>query len=298
MHQKELANLAEHLNGRIEFQQKASTWAWLGVGGLPFLTYYPSDKEDLKFFVSKIKGINFRSFGLGANSLIRNHFDGIFIRLNKNFRSFQVDSEKNIIISAGLPGVNIAQKMAENGLGGTEFLATIPGTLGGMIKMNAGAHKSEIADLINWVEYMDEDGNIERFSKKECGFGYRKSIFSPKCIILQASISSEKKEKPAIYRKIDELKEKRKKSQPTIGKMAGCFFKNPIGLKAWELIRNSKFGNFTSEKVEVSPIHANFLTNKGNADAFEIEYLAEKIRAEIFRKHKIWLEFEIERIGY
>jgi UDP-N-acetylmuramate dehydrogenase len=285
--------LKKSTNARIE-NIPAKAWTWLNMGGKPICTFIPSHVNDLKILLATTKGIPYRTFGAGSNLLIRDgNVNCIFIRLMKGFRNIHI--ENNFIIAdAGALSVQIVEIAIEHNLGGIEFIATIPGMLGGLIKMNAGAHGSEMKDIVQWVEFMDEQGNIHRINNEDCKFEYRKSKFQNSWIILKACLKCYKQDKQSIQIKLNELIEYRKKTQPTSGKMAGCIFKNPKEAKAWELIKNA---NMRSENVCPSPIHANFITNLGNATAFEMEYFIKKLQANILLNQNIWLETEVEIIG-
>jgi len=285
------------LKGKISYNLKAKEWSWLNVGGAPLFTFIPEHIEDLiHFFKVKPEHIKFRTLGASSNLLINDkEFDGIFIRLGKNFRKIEIKNEL-IIAEAGLLGSFITQIAAKAELGGISFMQTIPGQLGGMIKMNAGAHNQEMKDIIQWVKFMDKSGKINIITNKECAFDYRKSIFQEDWIILQAAIKTKKQKTDYILKEIQELMFKRKQTQPTQGKMAGCFFKNHKTMPAWQAIRESNIVNHPN--IKISEIHANFLINNNQATAQEISEFIKKIQHEVFLKHKIHLELEIEKIGF
>lgn len=297
MGKKEIMEFLKNIKGRIDYEQQAKSWSWLQTGGKPIFTFEPESDEDLKFFIkNKPKELKFRTFGAGSNILIRdNGYNGVFIRLKKGFRGFEVENE-NITIGSGLTSKLIVHNAMLNELGNIEFMQTIPGMLGGMIKMNAGAHQQEMKDIINWVEIMDENGEIHRINNVDCGFSYRHSKFQNDWVILRANLKCVKKAQTEIIKKINELNDYRAKTQPTAGKMAGCFFKNDVNEKAWKLVKDSCVNDF--ENVKISSIHANFLMNQGNASAYEIEFFAKTIQAAVFLKNKIMLQMEVETIGY
>lgn len=300
---QELENFANTLAGRIDFEKAAKDWTWLRVGGKPLFTYYPQDMNALKSFCANVTknfdNLPYRTLGAASNLLVRdNGFNGIFIRLAKGFRDIEIINNNQIIASAGLLGSYITNFAAEKGLGNIAFMATIPGMLGGLIKMNAGAHNMEMKDIIEWVEIIDETGKLHRLSNEDCAFSYRKSDMQNNWIIIRACINAQPQKQEEIYHNIEELTNYRKKTQPTNGKMAGCFFKNPVtqtDKKAWEFVKET---NLTSENVAISEIHANFIVNKENATAYDLEYFAKKIQAKVWFEKNIWLPMEIERIGY
>lgn len=275
---------------------EAKDWTFLGAGGLPTFTFFPDNKEQIKFFLkNKSKEMKYRTFGAGANILIRDKgYNGVFIRLNKTFRNISLENDE-IIVEAGVNTSQLTQFCKIHELGGLEFIATIPGQLGGLTKMNAGISTKEMKDLITWVEFINEYGEIERLTNKECKFQYRKSIFQNNWIITQVGIKKESKKKQKIEEEINILKEHRKATQPTIGKLAGCFFKNPEKEKAWELIKKTKI--IGCGKTQISDKHKNFIIANESCNAEEIEYLIETIRAKIIINQNIFLESEVERIG-
>ncbi len=297
------------VTGRIEKDQKASEWTWLGTGGKPLITFYPDSIEDLAMFLkNRPQNIAYKTFGAASNVLIRDGdcnglcYDGAFIRLMKGFRKLTIEGTQ-IIAEAGLPGSFIVNKALEQDLGGISFMATIPGNLGGLITMNAGAHGKEMKDIVNWVEIMDSNGKIHRLTNTECNFTYRHSAIAQDWIVIRACINTKQEKRETITQELHKLIAHRKATQPTKGKMAGCFFKNPSSAqKAWQLIRNATVDANAainaSQTVCVSEIHANFIINKNNATAFDLEYFALQLQADIFFKQNVWLEMEIERIGY
>lgn len=291
---KLIEEIAAHTRGNIDFLMQASEWTWLGVGGAPLATFSPADAEDLQQFLKMLpKAIPYRTFGAASNVLIRDAgYSGIFIRLKKGFRKIQIEGS-SIVADAGLPGNFIVNTALEAGLGGISFMATIPGHLGGLAKMNAGAHGNEMQNIVEWVEVLHEN-QIIRLNKNDCGFGYRKSAIKNDMIVLRASLKCTQAPKEKIKEEIDHLISYRKATQPTSGKMAGCFFKNPAEKPAWQLVKET---NLLDDNVEISSIHANFLINKGAATAFDIEYFMQKIRCNVFFNKEIWMESEVEIIG-
>ncbi len=291
--------LEQKIVGKIDKQLSAKDWTWINTGG-QICTFFPANYDDIKLFL-QLCPHPFRTFGAGSNVIIRDQgFNGVFIRLMKSFRKIEF-SPHEIIVDAGVPGNFLVNTLLDNEFGGISFLATIPGQMGGFIKMNAGAHGMQTSDIINWVEFMDEAGNIHRLSAAECNFSYRKSCFKHNHIILRASIKAHKINPKEEFQIISKLVEYRKSTQPSSGKMAGCFFKNHeqkdnSEIKAWQLIRNANLPNFQS--VSVSNLHANFIMNTDNASAFELEYFMQKLRANIFFNQGILLNSEIEIIGY
>lgn len=294
--------------GRINEDQNAYEWSWLKVGGKPIFTFYPNDVADLQKFLSILPAhVPYRTFGAASNIMIRdNGYDGVFIKLTKGFREIVIN-DCEVIVGAGVLGNLLVQTALMKNLGGIAFLATIPGTIGGFIKMNAGAHGREIQNVVKWVEYLDSSGTLHRISNQECVFEYRRSRFLDSDIIVRACLSCQKIDYSQENEYISHLIDYRKKTQPTSGKMAGCFFKNPKSeddqtpaRKAWELIRSAEnrnpvFSNF--ENIYISEIHANFIMNNGKATASEIEKFIIALQQDILKNEGVELQTEIEIIG-
>lgn len=281
---------------KIDSTTEAKTWTHLGVGGKPIFTFFPVDIDQLYFFLKhKPKDLKYRTFGAGSNILIRdNGYDGVFIRLNRTFRKIKIENSV-LIAEAGVNFTQLTQFCLINEVGGLEFLCTIPGQVGGLTKMNAGLPEIEMKDIVKWVEFINEFGEEVRLKTSECDFKYRSSIFKNNWIITKVAFKMEQKRREEIQKSINKFKEYRKISQPIIGKMAGCFFKNPELQKAWQIIQNTNIKG--CGKTCVSNIHSNFIMANDSSNAKEIEYLLEAIRASALFNQRIFLESEIEKIG-
>ena len=189
-------------------------------------------------------------------------------------------------------------KCLEAGLSGLEFLVGIPGTIGGALAMNAGAYGSEVKDLLEWVELMDERGEIYTLSKRDLSMSYRQGNLPKRSIVLRAAFRTEPKAQPEIKNTLEDFLKKREETQPVRGRTGGSTFKNPKeGLKAWELIDAAGCRGLTRGAAQVSEKHCNFLLNLGGASAADIEALGEEVRACVLAHSGIALEWEIRRIG-
>ncbi len=291
-----ITNLESEIKGKISLNTEAKTWTWMKTGGAPLFTFFPENFNDLQIFFSlKPKNIGFKVIGASSNMIIKDSaYHGVFIRLTKFFKNIEI-KENEIIADSGLLGSSVVNYAIENNLGGFEFIASIPGTIGGLCIMNAGAHGFEMKNIINWIEVMNEQGKILKLSNENCGFQYRSSDLK-KYIILKASLKTFHQDANISLEKLNKILDYRKKTQPISGKMAGCFFKNPSNdLKAWELLKQCKTQHY--KDLKISEIHANFIVNQNNATSQDVEDFIAIIKQEVFEKHGINLEEEVEFFG-
>ena len=238
--------------------------------------------------------------GAGSNTLITDGvYDGVVIKLGKNFNRLSV-LNKNIIISgAGVLDKKLAYYASDNNLSGFEFLACIPGTIGGGIKMNAGCFDQEIKDILISIQAIDKNGNILTIPAKKIKFEYRNNDLPDDLIFLSASFKGRIKSSEIIMNKMLELKARKDKNQPTQIKTSGSTFKNPIkqtNKKVWELIKESVPSNLSFGDACISDKHANFFVNKGKASFDDMKKLINFVTKSVFEKTGISIEKEIKII--
>lgn len=294
-----IISLLPKVKGKYITNEPMSKHTWLAVGGPAEVMYFPADIDDLKhFLLSKPDNIPTYIIGGGSNLLVRDGgILGVVIKLeNKKFQQIEIGNNY-IKCGAGLHNSSLKKILIENKLGGLEFLCSIPGVVGGSIKTNAGCFGSEIKDVLLEAEVMNGLGEITTLTAKDFNLSYRNSFFPEDWIILSISLKTYPDTKENIQTKLQKHKEYRKKNQPYNAKTGGSTFKNPEGLKAWELIKNSDCNTLQIGGAKVSEIHNNFLINTGNATADDIERLGESIIAKVKAKTSITLEWEIRRLG-
>ena len=297
-----LDNLDEYLpkvRGIYQKQVPMSKHTWFAVGGPAEVLYHPADKEDLQYFLQNIPdNIPIYLLGGGSNLLVRDGgILGVVIKLdNKNFQQIEI-GDGWIKCGAGLPNVELKKILLKHELGGLEFLCSIPGVIGGSIKTNAGCFGSEIKDVMLYAEVMNGLGEISTLTPKDFNLSYRSSLFPDDWIVLSITLKTSPDNKENIQQKLTEQKNYRIAHQPYNEKTAGSTFKNPQGLKAWELIKNADCANLQIGGAKVSEKHNNFLINTGTATAEDIEQLGETIIARVKEKTSITLEWEIRRLG-
>ncbi len=221
---------------------------------------------------------------------------GVTIRLGRGFADIVIDREE-VVAGAGALHLNIALGAAEAGIAGLEFLSGIPGTIGGGLRMNAGAYGREIRDVLVSATALDREGTCHRIEGAAMGFSYRQCAVDPSWIFIEARLRGTLGNSPAIKRRMTEIRQAREASQPIRARTGGSTFKNPPGDPAWRLIDAAGCRGLARGGAMVSPQHPNFLINVGNASAADLESLGEEVRRRVCEKSGVVLEWEILRIG-
>ncbi|MDR3290467.1 MAG: UDP-N-acetylmuramate dehydrogenase [Rickettsiales bacterium] len=276
-------------------EQNLAKYTWLRVGGNAEYLYEPQNKEELQNFL-KTNKLPITIIGGGSNLLIRDGgIKGVTIIVKFEGIEFDGDILK---VKAGTLNSKIYNFCKNNNIGGYEFLGTIPGTIGGAVRGNAGCYKSEIKDFTIDVETINFDGNIKKYSNADCNFEYRKNNLSNDLIFTEISLNAGiKSTKNEIENKFNEYMQKRKETQPVGEKTAGSTFKNPIEMPAWKVIQELGWQNKEIDGTKMSEKHANFLINTGKARAKSVENLINSIIKDAKEKLKIDLELEIKIVG-
>ena len=285
--------------GRYTFDADLSKITWFQVGGKAEVLFKPKDVNDLTTFLKGLDNeIPIFILGVGSNLLVRDGgVDGVVIRLGKGFNDIFSDGEEIEVGSAVLDR-NIAEYASNKGIAGLEFLASIPGPLGGAIKMNAGCYGREIKDVLLWADVLSRDEIVERKLNRELNFSYRHSNIRYDEIIVKARLRGQKGCQEDIQKLMQEMLKKREETQPVKSRTGGSTFANPVGdQKAWELIDAIGGRGLSLGGAQFSNLHCNFLINTGNATAKDLESLGETVRAKVFEKFNVHLKWEICRIG-
>ena len=272
---------------------------WFGVGGNAEIMFIPEDADDLAHFLrNKPRNIPVCIIGGGSNLLIRDGgIPGVVIKLdNPHFKTVNIE-QNSITCGAGFRNIDLKKYLIKNEIGGLEFLCSIPGVIGGSVKTNAGCFGKEIKDVMQSAQIINGNGQIKTVTAQDLGLSYRSSLFPDDWIILSITFKTEKSTKEEISRILEEQKLYRQARQPYNQKTAGSTFKNPQGLKAWELIKKSGCADLQIGGAKVSEKHCNFLINTGNATAKDIETLGETIIQQVYQHTFITLEWEIKRMG-
>ena len=281
------------------FEQDLKKKNWFNIGGKSKVFYKANSLKDLVNFLKKIENKEkLFILGAGSNTLITDDlFDGVVIKLSKNFNNISLLGEDIIIAGSAVSDNSLSNFALNNNLSGFEFLSCIPGTIGGGIKMNAGCFGKEFKDILLSIQAIDKSGNVVTIPSKEIKFEYRKNNLSEDLIFLSASFKGKKSQKKLIGDEINRLKEKKEKNQPTRIKTSGSTFKNPITQtekKVWELIKESVPLNKRFGDAYISEKHCNFFVNKGQATFKDMKKLIDFVAKSVSEKTGIRLEKEIK----
>ena len=272
-------------------------YTWFRVGGATTV-FRPQDDEDLsQFLLKNADEVPVTIIGAASNILIRDGgIPGIVIKLGKNFASISFMSN-SVRIGAALPNGIAARLAQKKGYSGLEFLSGIPGTIGGGLRMNAGAYGTEVRDILIEAEVVDSTGNFKVLSLEEMEMSYR-HCGVPKDYIFLSGLFKTGKDVPSdIQKRLDEIKTRRLESQPITERTGGSTFKNPKGYKAWELIEAAGCRGVSIGGAMVSEQHCNFLVNNGNANATDLENLGNLVQKKVQDSTGIKLEWEIKLLG-
>jgi UDP-N-acetylmuramate dehydrogenase len=271
---------------------------WLRVGGPAEVVFQPADAADLAIFLKgRPAEIGVTPIGVASNLLVRDGgIEGVVLRFSGSLAEVDVDDER-LRVGAGATDRMIAIQAMKAGLSGLEFLIGIPGTLGGAVRMNAGAFGGETAEVVERVVALDPAGRRYELTAAELGFGYRHSGLPADWIVVGAVLRAAQGDARAIEARMRAIKAERDASQPLHVATGGSTFKNPPGHKAWQLIDAAGCRGLRHGRAMVSDKHCNFLINTGGATAAEIEELGERVRERVQEHSGIALEWEIHRVG-
>ncbi len=296
----ELSALAPNLRGKLARDVRLAPYTWFRVGGPAQVLFSPADEEDLGYFLSRLpREIPATVVGVGSNLIVRDGgVRGVVIRLGaRGFGAIETTADFCVIAGAAALDSVVARMAAEAGIDGLAFLRGVPGTIGGALVMNAGAHGGETKDVLLSARGLDRSGSPRVFSNAALGFSYRHSDAPEGVIFTRAEFQGRPGERAAILAEMDRITRARESSQPIREKTGGSTFKNPPGEKAWQLIDAAGCRGLAVGDAEVSKMHCNFLINRGGAAARDIEALGEEVRRRVRETSGVELEWEIKRIG-
>ncbi len=271
---------------------------WFRVGGPAEVFYQPADAEDLSaFLAARPKELAVTPIGVASNLLVRDGgIEGVVLRLSGPLARIEIQGDC-LHVGAGATDRSIAMHAWQAGLSGLEFFVGIPGTLGGAVRMNAGAFGGETADVIERVIALDDDGRRHELRPQELGFGYRRSALPADWIVIAAVLRGVPADRDRIRAGMTTIRAEREETQPLHVATGGSTFKNPPGHKAWRLIDAAGCRGLRLGRAMVSEKHCNFLINTGGASAAELEDLGERVRARVLEHSGVALEWEIARVG-
>ena len=296
---KQLKILLGEFGENVKFEYDLKKRNWFNIGGKSKVFF---KAENLKELINFLKKINDKEkifiIGAGSNTLISdNLFDGVVIKLSKNFNNVSQLNEDIIIAGSGVLDKSLSDFAMNNNLSGFEFLSCIPGTIGGGIRMNAGCFGREFKDILLSIKAIDKMGNVKTILSKDIKFQYRNNNLPDDLIFLSASFKGIKGESAKINNEMIKLKLEKEKNQPTKTKTSGSTFKNPISQtdkKVWELIKNSVPLDKSFGDAYISEKHCNFFVNKENASFADMKRLIDFVAQNVLEKTGISLEKEIK----
>jgi UDP-N-acetylmuramate dehydrogenase len=286
------------VRGGYEAMADLGKLTWFRVGGPAEVLFTPADVADLEAFMAALpKDVPFTTIGLGSNMLVRDGgVPGVVIRLGRAFAVIETEG-LHVRAGAGAAGSAVATAARDAGIAGLEFLTGIPGTIGGALRMNAGAYGTEIKDVFVSATGLNRAGKIVKLDATQMGFAYRHVDIGEDWTFLGAELKGTAGDKDAITARIRSIRAEREDSQPTQARTGGSTFANPPGAKAWELVDAAGCRGLMRGGAQVSPKHTNFLINTGSATASDLEALGEDVRARVKAQSGIDLHWEIRRIG-
>ncbi len=287
------------LRGRLIANAALADITWFRAGGAAQVLYTPADEADLAYFLKTISpDLPVFVIGLGSNLLVRDGgVPGVVIRLARGFGDITIEPDHCLRAGTAAPDVKVARAAAEAGISGLAFYRGIPGSIGGALRMNAGAHGRETKDVLIGARAVDRQGNIHVLSLVEMGFTYRHSAIPPSWIFTQALYQGTPGATADILKDMDEVAEYREKNQPIKERTGGSTFKNPPGHSAWKLVDDAGCRGYRVGGAKVSDMHCNFLINDAQASGEDIERLGETVRARVQAKSGVTLDWEIIRLG-
>jgi len=282
---------------------------WLRVGGPADWLFQPADETDLAAFLAALPpGIPVFPMGVGSNLIVRDGgIEGVVIRLGRGFNTIRIEGRR-VIAGAAALDAHVARRAAEAGVD-LAFLRTIPGSIGGALRMNAGCYGSYVADVFVSARAVTRTGEAVTLGPADMGFAYRSTALPAELVIVEATFEGPEGAPEALADRMAAQIARRDASQPTRDRSAGSTFRNPAGfsstglpddshaLKAWRLIEEAGMKGATLGGAQMSPMHANFLVNAGGATAADLENLGEMVRKKVSDSSGITLEWEIMRIG-
>ena len=299
MQVEELKKFSNEITSKIYFDYDLKKSNWFNIGGKTKVYFKPDNLSELILFLKKF-GIKEKIYilGAGSNTLISdNTFDGVVIKLGKNFSNLSILPNGIIVAGSACSDKKLSDFALENEVGGFEFLACIPGTIGGGLKMNAGCFNKEFKDILISIQAINKEGRVLTIPVNKVVFKYRNNDLPDDLIFLSASFKGEKKDKGKIKKEVFELKNKKDSTQPTKIKTSGSTFKNPINQsdkKVWQLIKESVPLGVSFGDACISGKHCNFFVNKNNATFEDMNKLIKFVQESVKKKTGIILEKEIK----
>nr|WP_231731278.1 UDP-N-acetylmuramate dehydrogenase [Sphingomonas sp. CCH10-B3] len=286
------------VRGKLSADTPLAPLVWFKSGGDAQWLFEPADVDDLSSFLVRLDpAVPVMALGLGSNLIVRDGgWRGVVVRLGKPFAFARADGE-TLVCGGGASGILVSSTARDAGIAGLEFLRSIPGTVGGFVRMNGGAYGRETKDVLVSCVVVLRDGSVRMLPVDALGYTYRHSTLPEGAIVVEATFQGTPGEPAAIQAEMDRIAAAREESQPLRSKTGGSTFKNPDGRKAWELIDAAGCRGLRIGDAQVSEKHCNFLLNLGAATSTDIEALGEEVRKRVKATSGVELEWEIQRVG-
>jgi UDP-N-acetylmuramate dehydrogenase len=288
-----------HVEGRLTQGAPLAPLVWFKSGGSADILFEPKDVADLQSFLRQLDPATpVMALGLGSNLIIRDGgVRGVVVRLGKAFAKVACIDPVTLACGGGASGILVSSTARDKGIAGLEFLRSIPGTVGGFVRMNGGAYGGEVKDILRDCDVVLRDGTLVTLSVEELHYSYRHSELPDGSIVVAARFQGRPGEPEAIQAEMDRISASREASQPLRSKTGGSTFKNPDGHKAWQLVDAAGCRGLRIGGAQVSEKHTNFLINADDATSADIEALGEEVRARVMAHSGVDLIWEIQRVG-
>lgn len=287
------------VRGKLTPDAPLAPLVWFKAGGAAEWLFEPADIVDLADFLAALDpSVPVMGLGLGSNMIVRDGgVPGVVVRLGKAFSTVEQTDAIALKCGGGASGILVSSKARDAGIGGVEFLRSIPGTVGGFVRMNGGAYGRETKDILVECEVVLRSGERKTLGLADLGYTYRHSDLPESAIVVSATFRGHAEEPTAVQAEMDRIAASREASQPLRSKTGGSTFKNPEGHKAWQLVDEAGCRGLVIGGAQVSEKHTNFLLNIGDATSADIEALGEEVRKRVKAKSGVDLEWEIQRVG-
>lgn len=287
------------VRGKLSADAPLAPLVWFKSGGPAQWLFEPADRDDLCAFLAALDpAIPVLPLGLGSNLIVRDGgVPGVVVRLGKAFAAVRAVDALTLDCGAGASGILVSSTARDKGIAGLEFLRSIPGTVGGFVRMNGGAYGGEVKDILVDCDIVLRNGTVMTLPVADLHYTYRHSQLPESAIVLGARFRGRPGQSDAIQSEMDRISAAREASQPLRSKTGGSTFKNPDGHKAWQLVDEAGCRGLIIGGAQVSEKHTNFLLNLGEATSADIEALGEDVRRRVKEKSGVTLEWEIQRVG-
>ena len=287
------------VRGKLTPSAPLAPLVWFKSGGAAEWLFEPKDLADLQGFLRELDPtVPVMALGLGSNMIVRDGgVPGVVVRLGKAFAKVELTADLTLNCGGGASGILVSSTARDKGIAGLEFLRSIPGTVGGFVRMNGGAYGGEVKDILVDCDVVLRDGSLVTLPVADLHYTYRHSELPEGAIVVAARFRGRPGEPEAIQAEMDRISASREASQPLRSKTGGSTFKNPAGHKAWQLVDEAGCRGLQLGGAQVSEKHTNFLLNLGEATSADIEALGEEVRKRVKAKSGIALEWEIQRVG-